>query len=83
MVEVDQDEHPGLYRYSIELQEYPELTDEQYAGVMTDLEKPEDDPAHIAAREKMICAHLGMILATAIHHSNDFFISPVGFCRNR
>ena len=79
MVEVDQDEHPGLYRYSIELLEYPELTDEQYVGVMTDLEKPETDPAHIAAREKLICAHLGMILATAIHHSNDFFISPEDF----
>lgn len=79
MIEVDQDKHPGLYRYAIELLEYPELTDEQYAAAIADLKKPDDAAAHIAAREKLICAHLGMILATAIHHSNDFYISAEDF----
>ncbi|MPM39034.1 RNA polymerase sigma-35 factor [bioreactor metagenome] len=73
MIEVDQDEHPGLYRYAIELLEYPELTDEQYAAAIADLKKPDDDAAHIAAREKLICAHLGMVLSMAVNTSFHYY----------
>ena len=73
MIEVDQDKHPGLYRYSIELLEYPELTDEQYAAAIADLKKPDDDAAHIAAREKLICAHLGMVLSMAVNTSFHYY----------
>lgn len=73
MIEVDQDKHPGLYRYAIELLEYPELTDEQYAAAIADLKKPDDDAAHIAAREKLICAHLGMVLSMAVNTSFHYY----------
>ena len=73
MIEVDQDKHPGLYRYAIELLEYPELTDEQYAAAIADLKKPDDDAAHIAAREKLICAHLGLVLSMAVNTSFHYY----------
>ena len=73
MIELDQDKHPGLYRYAIELLEYPELTDEQYAAAITDLKKPDDDAEHIAAREKLICAHLGMVLSMAVNTSFHYY----------
>lgn len=73
MIEFDQDKHPGLYRYAIELLEYPELTDEQYAAAIADLKKPDDDAAHIAAREKLICAHLGMVLSMAVNTSFHYY----------
>lgn len=73
MIEVDQYKHPGLYRYSIELLEYPELTDEQYTAIMTDLKRPEGDPVREAAREKLIQAHLGMVLGMAVNSSFQYY----------
>ncbi len=73
MVEVDQYRHPGLYRYSIELTEYPELTDEQYAAVMCDLARREEDPLQETARVKLIQAHLGMVLSMAVNTSFHYY----------
>lgn len=73
MIELDQDRHPGLYRYAIELLEYPELTAEQYAAAIADLKKPDDDATHIAAREKLICAHLGLVLSMAVNTSFHYY----------
>ena len=73
MVEIDPNKHPGLYRYSLELVEYPELTDEQYASVMADLRRPVDDPVHESAREKLICSHLGMVLSMAVNTSFHYY----------
>lgn len=73
MVEIDQYKHPGLYRYSIELQEYPALTDEQYAAVMVEVKRPEGDSILEAAREKLIQAHLGMVLGMAVSSSYQYY----------
>ena len=65
-LDLNHDEHPGLYRYAIELLNYPELTEEEYAAVMADLKNPEDDPLYLAAQEKLICSHLGMVLSITV-----------------
>jgi len=65
MVYVSPDIHPGLYRYSQEVRQYPELTEEQYASVIADLKQPEGSDAYQNAREKLICSHLGMVLGMA------------------
>ena len=72
-LDLNHDEHPGLYRYAIELLNYPELTEEEYAAVMADLKKPEDDPLYLAAQEKLICSHLGMVLSMAINTSFKYY----------
>lgn len=72
-LDLNHDEHPGLYRYAIELLNYPELTEEEYAAVMADLKKPEEDPLYLAAQEKLICAHLGMVLSMAINTSFKYY----------
>ncbi len=65
MSKINEDNHPGLYRYRQELRQYPELTEEQYRSVIADLKKPEGSSRYEAAREKMICSHLEMILSMA------------------
>lgn len=72
-LDLNHDEHPGLYRYAIELLNYPELTEEEYAAVMADLKNPEDDPLYLAAQEKLICSHLGMVLSMAINTSFKYY----------
>lgn len=67
MVQIDPDKHPGLYRYSIELSEYPPLTEPQSAKAMVDLRSDDGEVRH-AALEKLICSHLGMVLAMAKHY---------------
>lgn len=71
MGHINADNHPGLYRYSQEVRQYPELTEEQYASVIADLKQPEGSDVYQDAREKLICSHLGMVIAMAvytIHH---------------
>ena len=62
-----------MYRYAIELLNYPELTEEEYVAVMADLKNPEDDPLYLAAQEKLICSHLGMVLSMAINTSFKYY----------
>jgi DNA-directed RNA polymerase sigma subunit (sigma70/sigma32) len=62
MVTINADAHPGLHRYSLELAKYPELSEEQYASVLSDLKQPEGSVLYQNARETLICSHLAMIL---------------------
>ena len=65
MVTINADAHPGLHRYSLELAKYPELSEEQYASVLSDLKQPEKSVLYQNARETLICSHLAMILGMA------------------
>ena len=65
MVTINADAHPGLHRYSLELAKYPELSEEQYASVLSDLKQPEGSVLYQNARETLICSHLAMILGMA------------------
>ena len=65
MVNINADEHPGLHRYSLELAKYPELSEEQYTSVLSDLKQPEGSVLYQNARETLICSHLAMILSMA------------------
>ena len=58
MVTINADAHPGLHRYSLELAKYPELTEEQYNSVLSDLKQPEESVLYQNARETLICSHL-------------------------
>ena len=73
MEHINADTHPGLHRYSLELLQYPKLTKEQYASVIADLKQPEGSDAYQNAREKLICSHLGMVLAMAIHTIHRYY----------
>lgn len=73
MEHINADTHPGLHRYSLEIRRYPELTEEQYASVIADLKQPEGSDAYQNAREKLICSHLGMVLAMAIHTIHRYY----------
>ena len=70
---IDADTHPGLHRYSQELRKYPELTEEQYAAIIDDLKQPEGNDVYQAAREKLICSHLGMVLAMAVNTIHRYY----------
>ena len=65
MVTINADAHPGLHRYSLELAKYPELSEEQYTSVLSDLKQPEGSILYQNARETLICSHLAMILGMA------------------
>ena len=65
MVTINADDHPGLHRYSLELAKYPELSEEQYNSVLSDLKQPEGSVLYQNARETLICSHLAMILGMA------------------
>ena len=65
MVTINADAHPGLHRYSLELAKYPELSEEQYNSVLSDLKQPEGSVLYQNARETLICSHLAMILGMA------------------
>ena len=67
MIEINAVKHPGLHRYARELRQYPELTKEQYHAVISDLKQPEKNDVYQAAREKLICSHLGMVLTMAVN----------------
>jgi len=73
MIYVSPDIHPGLHRYSQELRRYPELTEERYASVIADLKRPEGSDAYQNAREKMICSHLGMVIAMAVNTIHRYY----------
>lgn len=65
MSKINEENHPGLYRYRQELRQYPELTEDQCRAVIADLKKPEGSSCYETAREKLICSHLRMVLAMA------------------
>ena len=65
MVTINADDHPGLHRYSLELAKYPELSEEQYTSVLSDLKQPEESALYQNAREALICSPLAMILGMA------------------
>ena len=65
MVTINADAHPGLHRYSLELAKYLELSEEQYASVLSGLKQPEGSVLYQNARETLICSHLAMILGMA------------------
>ena len=67
MEHINADTHPGLHRYSQEIRQYPELTEEQYASAIADLKRPEGSDAYQDARDKLICSHLGMVIAMAVY----------------
>ena len=65
MVTINADDHPGLHRYLLELAKYPELSEEQYNSVISDLKQPEGSALYQNAWETLICSHLAMILGMA------------------
>lgn len=73
MIEINAVKHPGLYRYARELCQYPELTKEQYHAVISDLKQPEKNDVYQAAREKLICSHLGMVLTMAVNTIHRYY----------
>ena len=73
MIEINAVKHPGLHRYARELRQYPELTKEQYHAVMSDLKQPEKNDVYQAAREKLICSHLGMVLTMAVNTIHRYY----------
>ena len=73
MIEINAVKHPGLHRYARELRQYPELTKEQYHAVISDLNQPEKNDVYQAAREKLICSHLGMVLTMAVNTIHRYY----------
>ena len=73
MIEINAVKHPGLHRYARELRQYPELTKEQYNAVISDLKQPEKNDVYQAAREKLICSHLGMVLTMAVNTIHRYY----------
>ena len=73
MIEINAVKHPGLHRYARELRQYPELTKEQYHAVISDLKQPEKNDVYQAAREKLICSHLGMVLTMAVNSIHRYY----------
>ena len=73
MIEINAAKHPGLHRYARELRQYPELTKEQYHAVISDLKQPEKNDVYQAAREKLICSHLGMVLTMAVNTIHRYY----------
>ena len=73
MIEINAVKHPGLHRYARELCQYPELTKEQYHAVISDLKQPEKNDVYQAAREKLICSHLGMVLTMAVNTIHRYY----------
>lgn len=73
MIEINAVKHPGLHRYARELRQYPELTKEQYHAVISDLKQPEKNDVYQAAREKLICSHLGMVLTMAVNTIHRYY----------
>ena len=73
MIEINAVKHPGLHRYARELRQYPELTKEQYHAVISDLKQPEKNDVYQAARVKLICSHLGMVLTMAVNTIHRYY----------
>ena len=73
MIEINAVKHPGLHRYARELRQYPELTKEQYHAVISDLKQPEKNDVYQAAREKLICSHLRMVLTMAVNTIHRYY----------
>ena len=73
MIEINAVKHPGLHRYARELRQYPELTKEQYHAVISDLKQPEKNDVYQAAREKLICSHLVMVLTMAVNTIHRYY----------
>ena len=73
MTHINADTHPGLHHYAQELRKYPELTEEQYTSILSDLKKPEGNGEYQAAREKLICSHLGMVLVMAVNTIHRYY----------
>ena len=73
MIEINAVKHPGLHRYARELRQYPELTKEQYHAIISDLKQPEKNDVYQAAREKLICSHLGMVLTMAVNTIHRYY----------
>lgn len=73
MIEINAVKHPGLHRYARELRQYPKLTKEQYHAVISDLKQPEKNDVYQAAREKLICSHLGMVLTMAVNTIHRYY----------
>ena len=73
MIEINAVKHPGLHRYARELRQYPELTKEQYHAVISDLKQLEKNDVYQAAREKLICSHLGMVLTMAVNTIHRYY----------
>ena len=73
MTHINADTHPGLHRYAQELCKYPELTGEQYPAIIADLKQPEKNDVYQAAREKLICSHLGMVLTMAVNTIHRYY----------
>lgn len=73
MIEINAVKHPGLHRYARELRQYPELTKEQYHAVISDMKQPEKNDVYQAAREKLICSHLGMVLTMAVNTIHRYY----------
>lgn len=73
MIEINAVKHPGLHRYAQALRQYPELTKEQYHAVISDLKQPEKNDVYQAAREKLICSHLGMVLTMAVNTIHRYY----------
>lgn len=73
MIEINAVKHPGLHRYARELRQYPELTKEQYHAIISDLKQPEKNDVYQAAREKLICSHLGMVLTMAVDTIHRYY----------
>ena len=73
MIEINAVKHLGLHRYARELRQYPELTKEQYHAVISDLKQPEKNDVYQAAREKLICSHLGMVLTMAVNTIHRYY----------
>ena len=81
MIEINAVKHPGLHRYARELRQYPELTKEQYHAVISDLKQPEKNDVYQAAREKLICSHLGMVLTMAVNTIHRYYVEHFLFSR--
>ncbi len=73
MTHINADTHPGLHRYAQELCKYPELTGEQYTAIIADLKQPERNDVYQAAREKLICSHLRMVLTMAVNTIHRYY----------
>ena len=73
MIEINAVKHPGLHRYARKLRQYPELTKEQYHAIISDLKQPEKNDVYQAAREKLICSHLGMVLTMAVNTIHRYY----------
>ena len=65
MVTINADDHSGLHCYFLELVKYPELSEEQYTSVLSELKQLEGSILYQNALETLICSHLAMILGMA------------------